>query len=473
MPYLLLIFSVILVACPAKPRDTAEPEPKATQEPASADVAVKQLVKFVNPPSDEIKVGTPVIVGVAALNGATEYTYILIQGTGNCESQKYPTWIAFSTSSSIELDADTLGDAGVKTLCAKGKKADGTKQQVPTRHDLTLVADPSTTGGGEGGGGGGEGGGAGDGAGGGAGGHSLDPDGDEEIETSRGLKLSTNLLKFASAAEELQLIRIENTGGSSLNWSVKTTDTAGWLEIRTIASENKEDEDNGQGWQEIKKKENDSEIVLQGTLSMGGTQYFQLKLADKYKTDYGSDSAIKINFNDGSEDVELTAHILVPKLIITADEDDDAIKRDADGRVWRVTLSLSAKQKTLTIANSKGDLDVLNWNVFPYAWHPNWFSYDEDKAEGTIKVMLKDNKCELYPKANEDDKLTLIIASNSDSKDMQARSFVLSDSQPKLEWKKEKEDGTIESKSKDTEWYTNDIRYVVVQFKNEDGATCP
>ena len=134
-------------------------------------------------------------------------------------------------------------------------------------------------------------------------------------------------------------------------------------------------------------------------------------------------------------------------------------------------MTPSAKEKILKVKNSKGDLDVLKWSIFPYAWKPNWFHYSKDEETGELTLTLKDdNDCAFYPTATADDELTLIITSNSDSAGVRARSFALFNANQELEWE---EEGETEAKKTQAEWRTNDIRYVVVKFKNEEGTPCP
>ena len=84
----------------------------------------------------------------------------------------------------------------------------------------------------------------------GGGDQSLEIDDAEEVVTSDGLQLSKNILKFASADKEAQLIHIENTSSNSLNWSVTTEHEAGLLEIQQVDISTL----TGEGWERIQKK---------------------------------------------------------------------------------------------------------------------------------------------------------------------------------------------------------------------------
>ena len=270
------------------------------------------------------------------------------------------------------------------------------------------------------------------------------------------------MVKFASASKEVKIIEIENSG-SSRSYSLTTEHMAGLLEVRTVDMADK-DSTEGDDWKAVSKR---AMPIITGNLGENSTHYLQLRLARRWKTDYDGDKQVKIKFSDGSDSAELTAHILAPQLQITAA--DSAITSSADKRVWEVNLTPSDSIKTLTIANEKGDLGVLQWKVFPYRWKPNWFDYGKDDDALTVKLK---GDCTLWPAADADDQLTLVIASNSDSAKVRARSFALFHHQQEIEWQKEGET-ELTTMKKETKWRTNDIRYVVVKFKNEEGATCP
>ena len=484
----------LLVACPDKP--------DANKGGGDGSARLAPRVEFVDAPSDGS--ARQLNVFVKASNGDTaEYAYAVIKGTGDCHSPAYSTWRSFSVP--IELTASVLGVAGSKTLCAKGRRADGAEQSQPTSHVWTLTAlptmtptpsttpstttpstttpstttpstttpstttpstttpsttTPSTTtpatttppvtetd-------------------------QSLDNDDAVEDRTEGGLVLSLNQLKFASTDKEEQLINLKNDSGSPLNWSASSKHKAGWLEMRTVAEANK-DSSEGDGWILVKEKDESTEPFIQGTLNSKDTEYLQLRLADRWKTDYGGSKEIAITFKHGKEELALTVWIVVPQLSITAANQDIS---DVAKRVWQVTLSPSDedKQKALIISNARGDFKVLQWQIFPYAWQPNWFDYstetvtEADKKTDKLTLKLSDD-CSLYPAADKDDELTLLIASNSDSKDVQARSFAFSSQQQDWTWQ---EEGETASTAK-ADWHTNDIRYVVVKYENTDNLACP
>ncbi len=455
---ILILLGSILVACPGKPKVKVNQDGGTTQ--------LEPHVQFVGPPSKN-STETSISVEVKASNNATkQYAYAFIAGTGDCNTQTYGTWSKFNIP--IVLNATQLGSPGKKTLCAKGKTTDDEEQKVPTQYEWTLVntelapkpePTPSPTPSPNGGDGGGDTGG---------GDQSLEIDDAEEVVTSDGLQLSQNILKFASANKDTQDIDITNTSSNSLSWSTTTEHEAGLLEIRLIDTSQ---ENVASKWKIINKTDMES---IRSTLNSKSKQTLQVRLAYQWKTDYGDDKVVKINFSDGSNSAELTVHILAPQLEITADEDENITNEDSESHVWRVNLTPSAKEKILKVKNSKGDLDVLKWDVFPYAWKPNWFHYIKDEEAGTLTLQLKDD-CKLYPAATADDELTFIIASNSDSAGVRARSFALFkfNANQELEWEEEKENETKETKSKKAEWHTTDIRYVVVKFTNEEGTSCP
>ena len=447
---ILILLGSILVACPGKPKVKVNQDGGTTQ--------LEPHVQFVGPPSKN-STETSISVEVKASNNATkQYAYAFIAGTGDCNTQKYRTWSKFNIP--IVLNATQLGSPGKKTLCAKGKTTDDEEQKIPTQHKWTLVGTEPGPGGPGPGGPGPETEGGGD--------QSLDTSDAEEVKTPDGLNLSENILKFASANKDTQDIDITNTSSNSLSWSTTTEHEAGLLEIRLIDTSQ---ENVASKWKIINKTDMES---IRSTLNSKSKQTLQVRLAYQWKTDYGDDKVVKINFSDGSNSAELTVHILAPQLEITAAEDENITNEDSESHVWRVNLTPSAKEKILKVKNSKGDLDVLKWSIFPYAWKPNWFHYIKDEGAGTLTLQLKDD-CKLYPAATADDELTFIIASNSDSAGVRARSFALFkfNANQELEWEEEKENETKETKSKKAEWHTTDIRYVVVKFTNEEGTTCP
>jgi len=458
--YLLMLLVGMLVACPEKP--------KATSAPTDSDANVRPSVQFVNPPpkkSDK----TSVTVQVRASNNATvEYAYAFINGAGDCNTRSYNTWRDFSQH--ITITPTQLGDSGIKTLCAKGRKADNTEQSNPISHEWerveksasSSVEEPDDDGGapsesdpGENPDDGGDASSDGD------GGDTTAEDEGQSLATddvkasTEKLELSRGVVKFFSAQKGEETLNITNKDSmDSLTYSLTTEDTAGLLQVRAG------DDD----WETVKKK---GTAIITGPLPAGETQHLQLRLAHQWKTDYGDDQQIEIKFSDGSDSVMLTVHILAPELQITAD--DSAITSSADKHVWEVNLTPSDNIKTLTVSNKRGDLDVLKWDVFPYRWKPNWFDYGVDTGKLTVKLR---GDCNLYPTADADDELTLIIASNSDSAGVEASSFALFHYQQEIQWQAEEETALTTQKT-GTKWRTNDIRYVVVKFKNEEGATCP
>ena len=456
--YPLMLLVGMLVACPEKP--------KVTSAPTDSDANVMPMVEFVNPPNKE-STRTSVTVRVRASNNATvEYAYAFIPGVGDCNTQQYSTWRDFGER--ITITPTKIGNPGKKTLCAKGRKKDHTEQSNPSSYewehqDADLSPDPIDDGGGaDPGGNDGEGEvtaepeeapadddeseGEGE-------EHSLATDDAEPLTTEK-LELSKGVVKFFSARKVMETIEIQNKDNmDSLTYSLTTEHTAGLLEVRV--------EDNE--WKTVKKKGTTS--ITTENLDGGGKHTLQLRLAHKWKTDYGGDKQIDIKFSDGSDSVTLPVHILAPQLQITAPDGDATSSAD---KPVEVDLTPSDKMKALTITNKKGDLNVLKWDVYPYQWKPNWFDYSKDK-EDKLTVKLSED-CKLYPDADADDELTLIIVSNSDSAGMKPRSFALFHYQQEIQWQ---EEGKMELQKKETEWRTNDIRYVVVKFKNEEGATCP
>ena len=466
MKYLLMLLVGMLVACPEKP--------KVTSAPTDSDANVKPMVEFVNPPPKQSDKPS-VTVQVRASNNATvEYAYAFINGAGDCNTRPYSTWRDFSQH--ITITPTQLDNDGIKTLCAKGRKADNTEQSNPISHEWKRgeiasssnpVENPDDGGSASSDGDGGEPT---------AEGEDASSDGDEDegqslatdeakpITTGK-LRLSQDVVKFFSAQKDRQVIDITNESGTDLTYSLTTEHMAGLLEVRAVDMADK-DSAEGDGWETVKKK---GTAIITDRLAGSDTQHLQLRLAHQWKTDYGGNQQVQIKFSDGSDSVMLTAHILAPKLQITAD--DSAITSSADKRVWKVNLTPSDNIKTLTVSNERGDLDVLKWKVFPYRWKPNWFDYGGDEDTGKLTVKLRGD-CNLYPTADADDELTLIIASNSDSAGKRASSFALFHYQQEIQWQAE-EETALTTQKHETEWRTNDIRYVVVKFKNEEGATCP
>ena len=277
----------------------------------------------------------------------------------------------------------------------------------------------------------------------------------EADKTDDGLQLSQKTLKFASTNQAEQTVTLENMGTGDIDWTVTTEQEELLFKVRK-----RDDSD----WIDLQK---DNLSELKGNLNTSGdekTQELEFKLAHPYKTDYDGDKNVTVKINDGTNDVTLTLHILAPKLKISADETDEDITKKTDAPIWHVVLTgstNSAKEKTLTLANTKNDLKVLDWDVFPYMWKPDWFNFEIDIDAGTLKLKKLADKA---PEADESKKITLIIGSNSDSHGLSARSFAMSANQ-EITWKDEKE---TETQKSNAAWRTNDIRYVVVEFKEEE-----
>lgn len=467
MKYPLMLLVGMLVACYEKP--------KVTPTPTAQDAEVMPKVEFVDPPGNLPKDSTDrITVRVRAGNKATEkWAYAFISGIVSCNAQQYGRWHSFDEF--ITITKAELGGAGRKTLCAKGRSKDNREQRTPTSHEFGLEVDTQLArpegetppdDGDEGDGGGNDDGDEDDGDE--DEGHSLNTDDADapEATPTKKLKLSQGVVKFFSAQKDMKVIDIKNEDKATLTYSLTTEDTAGLLQVRKVDMANKDNAEGEGDWKTAKKRRT---AIITDELDGGDTQYLQLRLAHRWKTDYDGDKQIKIKFSDGSDSVELTVHILAPRLKITAA--DSAITSSERERVWEVNLTPSDSIKTLTVTNEKGDLDVLKWDIFPYRWKPNWFDYGKEEETGKMTVKLKGD-CTLWPAADADDQLTLVIASNSDSAGMKARSFALFHYQQKMQWLEEGETELITMK-RETEWRTDDIRYVVVKFKNEEGATCP
>ena len=268
----------------------------------------------------------------------------------------------------------------------------------------------------------------------------------QQDNTANGLQLSQKTLKFASTSKDVQTVMLENTGSANIGWQVTTDHEEVLFKVQ------KKDATN---WTDLKQ-----DSVVEGTLSTSATQELQFRLARLYKTDYNGDQKVIVKISDSTNNMTLTLHILAPKLNISADE-DTAITKQSGVPIWHVVLTNSDKEKTLTIANTKKDLQVLDWDVFPYMWKPSWFTYEIDEEAGTLQLKL-----EKKPEAEDNKKITLIIASNSDSHDIKARSFALFDAGKEVTWY----DAREEEKQQQTKakWRTYDIRYVVVVFEEEE-----
>ncbi len=449
------MFASALVVCTDRPRDDSQRDGADEDKTADSTSGAAPQVVFINKPDDSS--ASRIIVAVIHSNWRTrEYAYALIKGEGDCNSPAYSSWREFTVP--ITLTPEMLGGYGIKTLCAKGRGSDGSEQKIPTRHRWQLLPPVDA-----------------------AAAADVPPDADSSsdtaatsttplpasavVTTTRGLRLSDNVLKFASASREIKTVALMNIGKSQLEWSVTTTQGGGLLSVRKVAASAKDEPDDGSHWQAM---DTSRPLPLSGTLARDSReQYLQFKLSDSDKTDYGGNQATTIAIGDGSgSSVELTAHILVPQLRITG-SGNNIVKKVSD-QVWQVNLSPTVREASLTIANAKaqGSLDDLSWDVFPYAWLPDWLDYV--KSAGDLTIYLEGD-CRLYPAASEDDELTLVIASNSDSTGVQARSFALTHAQQEIVWQ---EEGGV-TKSKRAEWRTDDIRYVVVKYENENNTPCP
>lgn len=535
----IILLNSMMLSCPSQPDTSEKPAPQATPDPTGGDQLPAPRVEFVDAPSGN-STATTLSIKVKGANTATkEYAYAFVSNAGgvNCKDQMYSTWYKFSQPISISATSATkMGAPGKKTLCAKGRRADKTVQQEPTKHEWTLVADN--------GGGGeepaeeasltvalsptsakektgssqavavtvtfadfadadksatvtltvtcnngitaptvaaknatdgevewdvavpiskagecefvaeanlgnkakseatftieeGE-----------------EPDNDPD-ETPKGLHLSQSAVKFASTNKDVQTIMLRHDGktDADIDWVVTTDHEELLFKVR-----NKGDSD----WIDLVN----GHAAIEGSLtSKGSTHDLEFKLAHPSKTDYGGDQQVAVTISDGTDDMTLTLHILAPKLEITGDA-DDAITEKSEYH-WHVVLTNSDKIKTLSIANTNDDpSSVLDWDVFPYRWKPAWFDYEKDVAAGTLTLKKLGDE---VPGENDNKKITLIIASNSDSQGIKARSFALFKAGQKVTWNDGSDPKVTQTiKIKTAKWPTNDIRYVVVEFKEEE-----
>ena len=290
----------------------------------------------------------------------------------------------------------------------------------------------------------------------------------EEVATDN-LRLNKNSLVFASAARNEQSVEIENISASGLKWSVRSTQTELLLQVTS------DDDKDSAVWHDVVAK-NDKSAIVQGDLSMEAEEILRFRLADPYKTDYDSDKEIEVTISDGSKSVVLTVHIFVPQLEIKIDDKDKIeINKNNERPQWDVNLEPLKAEKKLKIEDRRdSNGGILSWKVWPYRWLPNWLNIEKSEDGKELQFKLSDD-CSLYPQADEDDVITLIIASNSGSKDVTARSFALHTDNQEISWQEEilKSDKyEIEDKFDPAYWRTNDIRYVVVRFKPDSTFTC-